>query len=81
MHFMGPRERTTALILACEGFKVRCSGSFLHAARPNAGRANSNMLRRAVYQRVHALQVRIPTSPSRIVRVTDYVSKVRPFAA
>jgi hypothetical protein len=49
MHFMGPRERTTALILACEGFKVRCSGSFLHAARPDAGRANSNMLCRAVY--------------------------------
>jgi len=78
---MGPRGRTATLILASEGFKVWCSGSFLHAARPDAGRANSNMLPRAVYQRVDTLQVWIPPSAPRIICVTDYVAKVRPFAA
>jgi hypothetical protein len=67
--------------LASEGFKVWCSGSFLHAARPDAGRANSNMLSRSVHQRVDALQVRIPPSAPGIICVTDYVAKVRPFAA
>jgi hypothetical protein len=80
-HFMGLHGRTTALILGCEGFKVWCSGSFLHAACADAGRANSNMLPRAVYQRVDALQVRIPPSAPCIIRVTDHVAKVRPFAA
>ena len=74
-------ERTATMILACEGFKVWCSGRFLDATRADAGRANSNMLSRAVDQRVDALQVRIPPSTPCIVRVTDYVAKMRPFAA
>src|ERR1700722_10655943 len=79
--FRRPCGRTATLILASEGFKVWSSGSFLHAARADAGRANSNMLSRAVYQSVDALQVRIPPSAPGIVCVTDYVAKVRPFAA
>jgi len=78
---MGPRGRTATLILASEGFKVWCSGSFLHAARPDAGRANSNMLPGTVYKRVDALQVWIPPPASGIICVTDDVAKVRPFAA
>jgi 6-phosphogluconolactonase (cycloisomerase 2 family) len=30
---------------------------------------------------VHALQVRIPASPPRVVRVADHISKVRRLAA
>jgi hypothetical protein len=67
--------------LGCEGFKVWCSGRFLHTACADAGRANSNMLPCTVYQRVDALQVRIPPSAPGIIRVTDHVAKVRPFAA
>jgi hypothetical protein len=75
------RRRTAALILASKRIKVWCSGRFLDAARPDAGRANSNMFPRAVHQRVDALQVGIPPSAPGIIRVTDDVAKVRPFAA
>ena len=60
---------------------MECSGSFLDAAQTDAGRANSYMLPRAVHHCADALQVRIPPSPPRIIRVTYYVAKVRPFAA
>src|SRR5580698_8232719 len=78
---MGSCVRTARLILAWEGFKVWCSGRFLDAARANAGRANSNMFSGAIHQRVDTLQVRIPPSTPCIVRVTDHVAKMRPFAA
>src|SRR5271168_3745274 len=78
--FLVPCGRTATLMLAWEGFKVWCSGRFLDAARADAGRANSNMLSGAVHQRVDTLQVRIPSSTPCIVRVTDYVAKMRPFA-
>jgi hypothetical protein len=56
-------------------------GCLLYAARPDAGRANTNSLADSAYQRAHALQVRIPTAPTRVIRVADDVSKVRPLAA
>src|SRR6266404_3168553 len=61
--------------------KVRCSGSFLHAARANACRANPHMLSRAVHHTAHATQIRIPSPPPRIVCVADHVSKMRRLAA
>ena len=79
--FLGPCERPAKHFFACEGFKAWYSGSFLHAAQANAGRANTNMFRRAIDQRVNTLEVRIPPSPPRIVRVADDVTKMRPFAA
>jgi hypothetical protein len=39
------------------------------------------LLARAVYQGTHAPQVGIPAAPPRIIRVTDYVSVLRAFAA
>ena len=78
---MEARRRTAALILASEGFKVWCSGCFLDAARADAGRANSNMFPGAIHQRMDALQIGIPPSTPCIIRVTDDVAKVRPFAA
>jgi hypothetical protein len=81
LHFLETRARTATLVLACEGFKVWCSGRFLHAARADAGRANSNMFPRTFDQRMDALQVRIPPSAPRIICVTDHVAIVRPFAA
>jgi hypothetical protein len=60
---------------------VWCSGRFLDAARADASRANSDMLSGAIHQRVDTLQVRIPPSTPCIVRVTDYVAKMRPFTA
>jgi hypothetical protein len=79
--FLERCERPAKHFFACEGFKAWCSGSFLHAAQADAGRANTYMFRRAIDQRVNPLQVRIPPSPPCIVRVADYVAVVRPFAA
>src|SRR5260370_23930662 len=61
--------------------KVRCSGSFLHAARANACRANAHMLSRAAHHGANATQIRIPAPPPRVVCVADHVSKMRAFAA
>jgi len=57
------------------------SGGFFHTARANASRAHANMLPRTFDNRFHALQVRIPPPPPRVVRVADDVSIVRRFAA
>ena len=62
-------------------FKVGCSGSFLYLARTNARCANSHLLLHARHHRSHALQVRIPAAPPRVVRVADHISIMRRFAA
>jgi len=72
-----PTERRFASV----GFKVGCSGGFLYFAGANACRAHTDLLPHARHNRVHALQVRIPPPPPRIIRVADHISKTRRFAA
>jgi len=62
-------------------FKVRGSGSFFHAAQPDAGCAHTNLFLYAIHHRTDAPQVRVPPPPPRVVRVADYVAVVRRFAA
>jgi hypothetical protein len=62
-------------------FKVGGSGGFLYLAGADARRTNTHLLPHARHDRAQALQVRIPPAAPRIIRVADYVSIVRRFAA
>ena len=60
---------------------MKGSGSFLDFAGADARGANANTLRCGTHSGANALQIGIPTAPPRIVRVADYVTEMRPFAA
>jgi hypothetical protein len=62
-------------------FKARYSGRFLYTPCPDARRADARALLHAVNHCADAPQVRVPPPPPRVVRVADYVSKVRRLAA
>src|SRR5882762_6342564 len=62
-------------------FKVGGSGCFLYLAGADARGANADLFPHARHDRAHALQVRIPPAPPRVIRVADHVSKMRRFAA
>jgi len=62
-------------------FKVGDSGGFLYLAGAHTRRANTDVFPHARHDRAHALQVRIPAAPPRVIRVADHVSKMRRFAA
>jgi hypothetical protein len=62
-------------------FKVGGSGGFRYAAESDARRANADLLPHARHDRAHALQVRIPPAPPRVIRVADHVSIMRRFTA
>jgi len=62
-------------------FKVGGSGGFLYTAKSDARRTNADLLPHARHDRAHALQVRIPPAPPRVIRVADHVSIMRRFAA
>jgi len=74
-------ERPTNGWFATDEFKIGGSGRFLHASATDALRAGTHMLLHARNDRANAPQVRIPSAPPRVVRVADYVSIVRRFAA
>jgi len=74
-------ERPPSAMFGYCVFKVGGSGSFFHAAQPDAGRAHANLFLYAVHHRADAPQVRVPPPPPRVVRVADYVAVVRRFAA
>jgi hypothetical protein len=57
------------------------SGSLRDAARPDAGCADANALAYSVNHRTDGLKVRVPTAAACVIRVTDYVSETRTFAA
>jgi len=76
--FIGcPTERSFAMVK----FKVGGSGGFRYTAESDARRANADLLPHARHNRAHALQVRIPPAPPRVIRVADHISKMRRFAA
>src|SRR5260370_23853911 len=76
--FIGcPTERRFATVES----KVRGSGGFFYFAGADARRANAHLLPHARHHRAHALQVRIPPAPPRVIRVADHISKMRRFAA
>jgi len=61
--------------------KARNSGSFLHAAVANAGRADTEMLGGRSHHGANSPEVGIPAPPPRIVRVADDISECRALAA
>src|SRR5690348_1005731 len=62
-------------------FKAGSSGGFFHAAGADARRAHPYVFLHARHYRAHALQIRIPPPPPRVVGVADDVSIGRCFAA
>jgi hypothetical protein len=58
-----------------------CRPSLYDAARTNTIRANSQLLTCSLHHCPNALQVRIPTPATRVIRVADDVAILRPFAA
>lgn len=53
----------------------------MYFAAANTGRADPHALTRAFHQRVHGLEIEIPTPLRDIVGVTDSMSELRPAAA
>src|SRR5882762_444724 len=62
-------------------FKAGGSGGFLYLAGADARCANTDLFPHARHDRAHALQVRIPPAPPRVIRVANHVSIMRRFAA
>jgi len=62
-------------------FKVGSSGGSFYTAGADARRTHPDMPLDARHNRAHALQIRIPAAPARIVGVADDVSIGRRFAA
>src|SRR5215472_2254127 len=61
--------------------RLEVSGGFFHPAGADASRAYPDMLLDARHHRTHALQIRIPAAPPRVVGVADDVSVGRRFTA
>src|SRR6185437_15075661 len=59
----------------------RFLSGFLYFAAANAGRACAQALVRAIYDGPHRLQINVPAPVGDVVRVTDFVTKLRTFAA
>jgi hypothetical protein len=57
------------------------SSGFCHASGADAIRAHADLLANAFDHRAHAAEIRVPATTASIIRVADYVSKMRPFAA
>ena len=60
---------------------MKDSGSFLDFAGADARGANANTLRRGTHGGAHTLEVGVPATAPRIVRVADHVTVLGTLAA